>query len=139
MPTTDEIARRVDEADTARSAKRAAAARQIGDLAHQRAIIAEQLADIERQLGEVIAAARKVIDVDELAHFTDVPAGDLTRWLTARKTTRAKRRTRSGAPGGERRDASPSRTTAAQSSSRTGPAAPRAGTVDSAQVEQSAR
>jgi hypothetical protein len=133
----------VDEADTARSAKRAAAARQIGDLAHQRAIIAEQLDDIERQLGEVLVAAQKVIDVDELAHFTDVPAGDLTRWLTARKTTRTKRRkptrTTSGIPGTVNRDASPAGSTAAHHPSPVArSSASRPGTIAPAQVDQSA-
>lgn len=143
VPTTDEIARRVDEADTACSAKRAAAARQIGDLAQQRTTIAEQLDDIERQLGEVLAAAQKIIDVDELARFTDVPAADLTRWLTARKPTRAKRlkpnRTTSGTSGEASRDASPARTTAARHpSSVTGSAASRFGAIAAAKVDQSA-
>lgn len=92
MATTDEIRRRVEDADTARSARRSAAAQRIGELARRRAAIAEQLDDIERQLGDVLADARDVIDVDELARFTDVPPADLTRWLTSRKTTRVKRK-----------------------------------------------
>src|SRR6266568_2089029 len=77
MATAEEIERRVEQADTARSAKRAAAAQQVGALAQRRAAIAEQLADIEEQLGDVLAA---------------VPATDLTRWLTARKPNRGKRK-----------------------------------------------
>jgi hypothetical protein len=92
MATTDEIRRRVEEADTARSEKRSAAAERIGDLAQRRATIAEQLGEIERELGEVLAAAQDVIDLDELARFTDIPAAELTRWLTDRKTTRTKRK-----------------------------------------------
>jgi hypothetical protein len=92
MPTPDEIDRRVEEADTARHAKRSAAAQQIGELAQRRAIIAEQLDDVERELGDVLAVSRDVMDIDELARFTDVPAADLTRWLTARKATRTKRK-----------------------------------------------
>jgi hypothetical protein len=92
MATAEEIERRVEQADTARSAKRSAAAQQVGALAQRRAAIAEQLADIEEQLGDVLAAVGDVMDIDELATFTDVPAADLTRWLTARKPTRSKRR-----------------------------------------------
>jgi hypothetical protein len=92
MATADEIERRVEQADTARSAKRSAAAQQVGALAQRRAAIAEQLTDIEEQLGDVLAAVSDVMDIDELAGFTDVPAADLTRWLTARKPTRTKRK-----------------------------------------------
>jgi hypothetical protein len=93
MATPDEIRRRVEQADIARGAARSVAAQQVGDLAQRRAVIAEQLNDIERQLGDVLAAAQEVMDVGELAQFTDVPAADLTRWLTARtarKTSRIK-------------------------------------------------
>lgn len=92
MATAEEIERRVEQADTARSAKRAAAAQQVGALAQRRAAIAEQLADIDEQLGDVLAAVSDVMDIDELATFTDVPAADLTRWLTARKPNRTKRK-----------------------------------------------
>jgi hypothetical protein len=92
MATPEEIRVRVERADTARSAARSAAAQQVGDLAQRRAAIVEQLAEVERQLGDVLAAAQEVMGVEEMAQFTDVPAGDLTRWLTARKPSRAKRK-----------------------------------------------
>jgi hypothetical protein len=92
MATTDEIRHRIEEADTARSAKRAAAAQQVGELAQRRTALAEQLAEIERELGDVLAATSDVIGVNELSRFTDVPAADLTRWLDGRRTTRVKRR-----------------------------------------------
>lgn len=92
MATPDEIERRVEEADTARSAQRSVAARQVGELAQRRAAIAEQLEDVERELGDALAATDDVIGVDELARFTDIPAADLTRWLSVRKTPRAKRK-----------------------------------------------
>ncbi|HEY0806884.1 MAG TPA: hypothetical protein VGD84_17560 [Pseudonocardiaceae bacterium] len=92
IATDDEIERRVKEADSTRHAKRTAAAKQIGTLAQRRAAIAEQLDDIERELGDVLVDANDVLDIDELARFTDVPAADLTRWLAARTTTRAKRK-----------------------------------------------
>lgn len=92
MPTSDEIERRVQQNDTSRSAHRAAAAQQVGELAERRAAIAEQLREVERQLGDVLAEASAVMDVDELARFTDVPAADLTGWLTSRTTTRPKRK-----------------------------------------------
>jgi hypothetical protein len=92
MATAEEIERRVEQADIARSAKRAAAAQQVGALAQRRAAIAEQLTDIEEQLGDVLAAALEVMSIDELATFTDVPATDLTRWHTTRKPNRTKRK-----------------------------------------------
>jgi predicted ATP-dependent protease len=96
VATTEEIRRRIEEADTARSAKRAAAAQQVGELAQRRAALAEQLADVERELGDVLAAARDVIDINELARFTDVPAADLMRWCDGRRTTRTKRKKPAG-------------------------------------------
>jgi hypothetical protein len=92
MATSEEIRQRVEEADTARSARRAAAAQQVGELAQRRTVIAEQLEDIERQLGDVLAAAQDVIDMDELAEFTDLKVADITQWLAGRKTARTKRR-----------------------------------------------
>ncbi len=98
MITTDEIERRVEKADAEKSARRTAAAREVGELAHRRAALAEELAEVERKLGEVLAAAADVIGIDELTEFTDVPAADLTRWLTAGKP-----RARRGRPPGSRR------------------------------------
>jgi len=98
MITTDEIERRVEKADAEKRARRTAAAREVGELAHRRAVLAEELADVERKLGTVLAAAADVVSVDELAEFTDVPTADLTRWLTAGKP-----RARRGRPPGSRR------------------------------------
>jgi hypothetical protein len=98
MITTDEIERRVEKADADKSARRTATAREVGELAHRRATLAEELAEVERKLGTVLAAAADVVGVDELAEFTDVPAADLTRWLTAGKP-----RARRGRPPGSRR------------------------------------
>lgn len=118
MATADEIERRVEQADTARSAKRAAAAQQVGALAQRRAAIAEQLADIEGQLGDVLAAASDVMDIDELARFTDVPAADLTRWVTARKPNRGKRKRPAASTEGEtNRGPSTARTSTARPTS----------------------
>lgn len=134
MATTEEIRRRVEETDTARSTKRSAAARQVGELAARRAGIAEQLSDIERQLGDVLAAAQDVMGIDELAQFTDIPAADLTRWLTARKPTRVKRkRPAAGTPDAESDPSRPSaaRTPSAGRASTTpDPAVRRAGAAD---------
>ncbi|MFF0147027.1 hypothetical protein ATK36_5360 [Amycolatopsis sulphurea] len=94
MATTDEIAtaeeidRRVEAADTARRLKRTAAAKQVGELAKTRTELAAQLDEVERQLGEVLADASDVLDIDELARFTNIPAADLTGWLTTRKPNR---------------------------------------------------
>lgn len=135
MATTDEIQRRVEQADTARSAKRSAAAQQVGELAQRRTAIAEQLNDIERQLGDLLADAQEVMDIHELARFTDVPAADLTRWLTARKPVRTKRKKPAGGTSGEesdtKRGSSAARTpTAGQASAPRAPAAPRVGAAD---------
>jgi len=98
MITTDEIERRVEKVDAEKSARRTAAAREVGELARRRAAFAEQLADTERKLGTVLVAAADVIGIDELAEFTDVPAADLTRWLSAGKP-----RARRGRPPGSRK------------------------------------
>ena len=137
MATTEEIQRRVEQADTARSAQRSAAAARVGELAARRAAIAEQLAAIERELGDVLAAAQDVIGIDELARFTDVPAADLTRWLTARTTTRTKRKRPTGGGSAARSDPSRrpagARTPAAgQTSTRSEPAAARADAANTA-------
>ncbi|MCE7007088.1 hypothetical protein LWC34_30300 [Kibdelosporangium philippinense] len=135
MATTKEIERRVAEADSARSARRTAAAKRIGELAQRRAAVAEQLDDIDRELGDVLATARDVIGIDELARFTDLPASDLTRWLEGRKTTRSKRkRSAAGAPAAKS-DTSQgpitARTaTARQASTPAEPAVPHTDTVD---------
>jgi hypothetical protein len=99
MATPEEIKRRVTESDADRTARRSAAATQIGELAQRRAALAEQLDDLERELGDVLVAARDVLDITELAQFTDISAADLARWLEARRTSRTKRRkATAGAP-----------------------------------------
>lgn len=115
MATPEEIRRRVEQADTARCAARSAAAQQVGELAQRRAGIVEQLDEVERQLGDVLVVAQEVIGIDELVQFTDVPAADLTRWLTARTSARAKRKR----PGAD----------AAHSETRRKPAGARAGSA----------
>lgn len=115
MATTEEIERRVEEADAARSARRSAAARQVGELAQRRATIAEQLRHIEQELGDVLAESSDVIEIDELARFTDVPSADLTRWLDGRKTTRTKRKKPTGGASGTKSAASRGPSTAGPS------------------------
>lgn len=94
MATPDEIRQRVEEADTTRSARRAAAAQHVSELAGRRAVIVDELAAVERELGDVLADAQDVIDVDELASFTDLKPSDLTTWLAGRKATRGGKRRR---------------------------------------------
>ncbi|MCP3800706.1 hypothetical protein NLX83_15670 [Allokutzneria sp. A3M-2-11 16] len=110
MATPDEIERRVAESDASRSVRRAAAAKQISELAHRHANATNQVEVLERQLGETLVAALDVIDVTELATFTDIPAADLTRWLESQKSSRAKRKRRgagsSTTSGGEQPQAS---------------------------------
>lgn len=96
MATTEEIERRVAEADAARSARRSAAAQRVGELAVRRATIAEQLQEVERELGDVLVESSDVIEISELATFTELPTTDLTRWLESRKSNRAKRKKTAG-------------------------------------------
>jgi hypothetical protein len=132
MATTEEIQRRVEEADSARSVRRSAAAQQVGELAQRRAALVEQLDDIERELGDVLVAAQEVIDVTELAQFTDVPADDLTRLLERRKATSAKRKKSSaGTQNHTSRTPSGTRTlSAGQPSTLPAPPIPRNGTAE---------
>jgi hypothetical protein len=102
-PTTDEIERRVGDADSTRTTKRVATAKRIGELARRRASVAEQLADIEQQLGIVLAESSDVIEIDELARFTDVSAADLTHWRDSRRTTRSKHKRQGGTTAPKRR------------------------------------
>lgn len=96
MATAEEIERRVEAADAARSERRSAAARCVGELAARHAEIAEQLGEVERELGEMLAESSDVIEIGELAAFTDVPAADLTRWLNEGKPSRPKRKKSTG-------------------------------------------
>jgi len=98
MATAQEIEDRVEQADTARSATRAAAAQQVSALAERRAAIAEQLADIDDQLGDALATASKVMSITELAAFTDIPAADLTQWHAPGKPSRSKRKKPTAGP-----------------------------------------
>ncbi|ONI71144.1 hypothetical protein ALI144C_52445 [Actinosynnema sp. ALI-1.44] len=92
IATSEEIDRRIEADDTARRLKRSAAAKQVGELATTRAELATQLDEVERQLGEVLADASDVLDIDELARFTNIPAADLTGWLTAHKPSRTNKK-----------------------------------------------
>lgn len=130
MATTEEIERRVEEADAARSAKRSAAAKRVGELAQRRASIADQLSDIERELGDVLAESTDVMDIAELARFTDIPAADLNRWLNSRKTSRPKRKKPAGRASATKSAATPGSSTrdtptADASSTRREPPVPR--------------
>ena len=120
MATTEEIERRVAEADAARSGKRAAAAKRVGELAQLRAEAAGKLAEIERELGDVLAESSDVIAVEELAKFTEVPVTDLNQLLNGRKMTRPKRKRSSTAKG----NASPVPSTARTTSPDQAPAQP---------------
>lgn len=98
MATTDDIARRVEEADSARSARRTKAAQLVGELTHERSAVLKRLGDIDQQIGDAIVDNSDVIDIDELATFTDSAPADLTQILNARKPNRGKRRRRAAVP-----------------------------------------
>ncbi|MFD4252494.1 hypothetical protein ACFWQL_22390 [Amycolatopsis thermoflava] len=80
VTSEDEITRRLQETDSARSARRTHAATTIGELARRHAELAGQLAELERELGDTLTAAGDVIDVTELSQVTDIPVTDLARW-----------------------------------------------------------
>lgn len=92
IATVQEIKRRVDEADSARQERRAVAAQRVGELARQRAIYAGKVEEFERQLAEVIAGSRDVMQIDELSGFTGIRAAVLTGWLNASKPARTKKK-----------------------------------------------
>lgn len=88
MVTDEDIDRRISDKDAPRSARRAAAAKRIANLAQLHAQLTAQINDIEREIGAALADSQDVIDVNELHEFTDIPTADLTRWSTARTTAR---------------------------------------------------
>ena len=92
MTTIDDIARRVEEVDSARSARRTKAAQLVGELVQERAAVAQRLADIDQQIGDAVVENGDVIDVDELARFTGVSSADLAQILNSRKHSRGRRR-----------------------------------------------
>lgn len=96
MTTIDDIARRVEDADSARSARRTKAAQLVGELAHERVAVVQRLADIDQQIGDAIVENGDVITVDELAKFTGVSAADLAQILDLRKHFRGRRRKSAG-------------------------------------------
>jgi hypothetical protein len=112
--TNDEIERRIEETDAPRSARRSAAAKQVSELARRHTELTEQVSDLERQLGDVLIEAQDVIEVEELAQFTEVPASNLAQWLTARTSAKArpKRKRSAGAPTATDGDSNRERSTA---------------------------
>jgi hypothetical protein len=104
MPTSDEINRSVKEADAGRTEKRSQVCTRVAELAEQRAAQAEQLAETERALGEVLADGGEVITLDEVARFTGVSATDLDQWLAGRKTVRGKRKRSTATGRGRKHD-----------------------------------
>jgi hypothetical protein len=129
MATAEEIDRRIEEVDLLRSSRRTVAAKRISELATQRAAVAERLSDLERELGDVLAESSDVLEIDELARFTDIPAVDLIRWLNDRTATRPKRKrpapnTSAGGDGPSRRASPVSSTSASSPATRHEPAVP---------------
>jgi hypothetical protein len=103
MTTIDDIACRVEEADSARSARRTKAAQLVGELAHERVAVVQRLADIDQQIGDAIVENGDVIAVDELARFTGVSSAELAQILNSRKHSRGRRRkSADGSPPGRK-------------------------------------
>ncbi|WP_020663112.1 hypothetical protein [Amycolatopsis benzoatilytica] len=122
VASEEEIARRLQERDSQRSARRAQAAAGVGALARRQAELAGQLADLEREIGEVLAAAGDVIDLPELAQVTDVPAAALARWRDqAAKPARSGKRKR---PSATKNDPAGTGSQAAAATQAARPAAP---------------
>jgi len=102
VATEEEITHILEEEDAVRTTRRAAAAIRVGELARRRAAVAEQLNDLERELGEVLAESSDVIEIDELARYTKVKAADLSRWLNERKPQRTRRKRSTAEPPSEK-------------------------------------
>lgn len=98
MATTNDIARRVEEADSARSARRTKAALLVGELTHERTAVLQRLSEIDQQIGDAIMDNNDVIAIDELAAFTDTPSADLEQIVSARKPNRGRRKRRTAVP-----------------------------------------
>ncbi|GAA3588296.1 hypothetical protein GCM10022222_86070 [Amycolatopsis ultiminotia] len=79
----DEIDRRVTENDIPLTERRSAAAKQVAELARRRVAIAADLHDVDEELARTLTASAKIMEIAELARFTDVSAADLSRWLDA--------------------------------------------------------
>ena len=92
MATSEEIQNRVDEFDSARSARRKAAAHQVSELARRHDELVTQVDEVKRKLAEVLAEYSDVITVEELARFTEVPESHLEQWRDGVKPGRAKKR-----------------------------------------------
>lgn len=92
MATSNEIRHRIEQIDAATSTRRVTAAQRVSELADRRRTLATELEEIDTELGEVITEHADVISVPELAAVTDIPASELTNWLSSRKPSRAKRK-----------------------------------------------
>lgn len=98
MATPDEIQHRVDEFDSARSARRKAAAHQVSELAVRHDELVSEVDKVKRTLAEVLAEYSDVITVEELARFTEVPVSHLEQWQDGAKPGRNKKRRTSRTP-----------------------------------------
>lgn len=92
MATSNEIRQRIEQIDATTSTRRVTAAQRVSELAERRRTLATELEEIDTELGEVITEHADVISVPELAAVTDIPASELTTWLSSRKPSRAKRK-----------------------------------------------
>ncbi len=92
MATSEEIQNRVDEFDSARSARRKAAAYQVSELAGRHDELVTQVDEVKRKLAEVLVEYSDVITVEELARFTEVPESHLEQWRDGVKAGRPKKR-----------------------------------------------
>ena len=77
MVTTDEIRKRVEEADRARQESRADAAAAIAIAVEERTKVRAELAALEASIATQISASATVMSLDELAEFTGIPMAEL--------------------------------------------------------------
>ncbi|HEX8866299.1 MAG TPA: hypothetical protein VF821_11645 [Lentzea sp.] len=92
MATSNEIRHRIEQIDAATSTRRVTAAQRVSELADRRRTLATELEEIDTELGEVVTEHADVISLAELAAVTDIPASELTTWISSRKPSRAKRK-----------------------------------------------
>jgi endonuclease/exonuclease/phosphatase (EEP) superfamily protein YafD len=92
MVTTDEIRKRVEDADRDRVKRRADAAEAIATAVEQRTMARAALAELEASIAAQVKQSEAVMSLAELAQFTGIPVTELrstSRGARSRKATRS--------------------------------------------------
>lgn len=97
MVTTDEIRKRVEDADRDRIKRRADAAEAIATAVEQRTKARAALAELEASIAAQVKDSEAVMSLDELAEFTGIPVTELR---STGRGTRSRKSVRSSSPRG---------------------------------------